>query len=165
MKAQMIEKSGFPKPLGLFLILIIMSLLCLVQCAFSQPLSTNITDNIIYYPKVDEETEINVEAWMIDDTCWLQNYKYSFMAEEFEPEINIVSGILNLEEFEQEVADDDLEIKIEEWMYNDSSWLISSDSYNTQNEMQEEEIKLEEWMYDLNYFSEVFNKPETKKDK
>jgi len=165
MKVQIIEKSGFPKPLGLFFILIIMSLLCLVQCAFSQPLNTNFTDNRIYYLKVDEETEIQVEAWMIDDSYWLQNYKSGFIAEEFEPEISIEPWMLNFEEFEQKLADNYPEPEIEEWMYNDSYWLISSDSYNTQNEMQEEEIKLEEWMYDLKYWKIVYYEREILVDK
>lgn len=165
MKAQMIEKNGFPKPLGLLFILIIMGLLCLVQCAFSQPLTTNITDNKIYFPVVEEETEIQVEAWMIDESCWLKNYKSRFIAEESEQEICIEPWMLNFEEFEQKVTDNDPEIEIEEWMYNDSFWLISTDSYSTQNEEQDEEIKLEEWMYDLNYWREVFNEPETEEDK
>ena len=161
----MIEKSGFPNPLGLLFILIIMSLLCLVQGAFSQPLTTNITVIKKYIPVVEEETEIKVEAWMIDDTCWLQNHNSGFIAEEFEPEIIIEPWMLNFEEFEQKVTDNDPEIKIEEWMYNDSFWLILTDSYSTQNEEQDEEIKLEEWMYDLNYWREVFNEPETEEDK
>ena len=138
MKTQMIEKSGFPKPLGLLLIFIIMSLLCFVQCAFSQPLTTNITDNKIYFPVVEEETEIQVEAWMIDDTCWFQNNKSEFITEEFEPEISIEPWMLYFEEFEQKLTDNDPEPEIEEWMYNDSFWLIPTDSYITQNKVKED---------------------------
>ena len=128
MKAQMIEKSGFPKPLGLLLILIIMSLLCLVQCVFSQPLTVNIMDNTIYLPVVEEETGIQVEAWMIDDSCWLQEYKSGFIVEESEPEISILPGILIYEEFKKELADDDLEIEIEEWMIDERYWLKDNKS-------------------------------------
>ena len=156
MKVQMIEKSGFPKPLGLLLILIIMGLLCLVQCVFSQPLNTNISDDRLYYPGVEEETEPQIEAWMIDDSFWLQNDNSRFIPEEFEPEISIEPWMLNFEEFELELADNDPEPEIEEWMYNYSYWLISTGGYNTKNEMQEEEIKLEEWMYDLKYWKEVY---------
>ena len=165
MKAQMIEKSGFPKPLGLLFIFIIMSLLCLVQCIFSQPLTTNIMVNNIYFPVVEEETEIQVEAWMIDDTCWLQNYKSTFIAEEFEPEINIVPWMLNFEEFEQKVTDNDPKIEIEKWMIDDSSWLIPTDSYITQNEEKDEEIKLKEWMCDLKYWKEVYYEHEIEENK
>ncbi len=165
MKAQMIEKSGFPKPLGLLFIFIIMSLLCLVQCIFSQPLTTNIMVNNIYFPVVEEETEIQVEAWMIDDSYWLQNYKSTFIVEEFEPEINIVPWMLNFEEFEQKVTDNDPKIEIEKWMYNDSFWLISTDSYITQNEEKDEEIKLKEWMCDLKYWKEVYYEHEIEENK
>ena len=155
MKTQMIEKSGFPKPLGLLLIFIIMSLLCFVQCAFSQPLTTNITDNKIYFPVVEEETEIQVEAWMIDDTCWFQNNKSEFITEEFEPEISIEPWMLYFEEFEQKLTDNDPEPEIEEWMYNDSFWLIPTDSYITQNEEKDKEISIEPWML---YFEEFEQK-------
>jgi len=165
MKAQMIEKSGFPKPLGLLFILIIMGLAGLVQCAFSQPLTTNIMVNKNYFPVVEEEIEIQVEAWMIDESYWLKNSKFRFIAEESESEISIEPWMLNFEEFEQKLTDNDPEVKIEEWMYNDSFWLISTDSYSTQNEEQDEEIKLEEWMCDLNYWKAVFNETETKEDK
>lgn len=165
MKAQMIEKNGFPKPLGLLFILITMSLLCLVQGAFSQPLTTNITVIKKYIPVVEEETEIKVEAWMIDDTYWLQNHNSGFIAEEFEPEIIIEPWMLNFEEFEQKVTNNDPEVKIEEWMYNDSFWLISTDSYSTQNEEQDEEIKLEEWMCDLKYWKIVNYIHEIEEDK
>jgi hypothetical protein len=165
MKAQMIEKSGFPRPLGFLLILITMGLVCLVQCAFSQPLTTNITVNKNYFPVVEEETEIQVEAWMIDESYWLKNYKSGFIAEESESEISIEPWMLNFEEFEQKVTDNDPEIEIEEWMYNGSFWLISTNSYITQNEEKDEEIKLEEWMYNLNYWKEVYFGHETEKDK
>ncbi len=162
MKAQMIEKSGFPKPLGLLLILIIMGLLCLVQCVFSQPLDTTSTDNRLYYARVEEETEIQIEAGMIEKSYLLKDYKFRLEAEESEPEISIEPWMLNFEKLKQELADNDPESEIEEWMIDDSFWLISTDSFNTQNEVWEEEIKLEEWMYDLkNYWREVFNRTET----
>ncbi|GAI14405.1 unnamed protein product [marine sediment metagenome] len=102
---------------------------------------------------------------MIDESCWLKNYKSGFIAEESEQEICIEPWMLNFEEFEQKVTDNDPEIKIEEWMYNDSFWLISTDSYITQNEEQDEEIKLEEWMYDLNYWKEVYYVHKMEEDK
>ncbi|MBE9510420.1 MAG: hypothetical protein IMY71_06035 [Bacteroidetes bacterium] len=165
MKAQMIEKSGFPKPLGLLLIFIIMGLLCLVQGVFSQPLNTNVTVNKIYFPVVEEETEIQVEAWMIDESYWLKNYKSRFKAEESESEICIEPWMLNFEEFEQKLTDNDPKIEIEEWMYNDSFWLVSTSTYYTQNEDQEEEVKIEEWMYDENFWGNVYYTYKTEEDK
>lgn len=165
MKAQMIEKSGFPKPQGLLLILLIIGLLGLVQCIFSQPLKTNSTDNRLDYPVVEEETEIQIEACILNDSSLLQNYNSRFIPEEVEPEINIEPWMLNFEEFEQKLADDDLEIEIEEWMTDDSYWLISTDSYSTQNEEQDEEIELEEWMYDLKYWNKVSYTHQIEKDK
>ncbi len=73
--------------------------------------------------------------------------------------------MLNFEEFEQKLIDNDPEIEIEEWMTDDSYWLISTDSYSTQNEEQDEEIKLDEWMYDLTYWNKVSYKHEIEKDK
>ena len=161
MKAQMIEKSGFPKPLGLLLIFIIMSLLCLVQCAFSQPLTTNITDNKIYFPVVEEETEIQVEAWMIDDTCWFQNNKSEFITEEFEPEISIEPWMLNFEEFELELADIDPEPEIEEWMIDKSNWL-NDYKFRLEAEESEPEISIEPWMLNFEEFEQKLtdNDPE-----
>lgn len=161
MKAQMIEKSGFPKPLGLLLILIIMSLLCLVQCVFSQPLTANITDNKIYCPVVEEEAGIQVEAWMIDDTCWIQNHKSGFKAEEFESEISIEPWMLNFEEFESELADDDLEIKIEAWMVDDSYWLKNYKS-GFEAEESDPEKSIEPWMLNFEEFEQKLtdNDPE-----
>lgn len=153
MKAQMIEKSGFPKPLGLLLIFIIMSLLCLVQCVFSQPLTANITDNKIYFPVVEEETEIQIEAWMIDDTCWLQNYRSGFIAEEFEPEISILPGVLFYEEFKKELADDDLEIEIEEWMVDERYWLKDNKS-GLEVKKSKSEISTKQWMLTYAYLEQ-----------
>ncbi len=165
MKVEMIEKSGFPKPQGLLLILLIIGLLCFVQCAFSQPLNTNISDDKVYYPGVKEETQPQIEACILKDTSLLQNYNSGFIPEEFEPEISIEPWMLNFEVFEQKVIDNDPEIEIEEWMTDDSYWLISTDSYSKQNEEQDEEIKLEVWMYDLTYWNKVSYKHEIEKDK
>jgi len=165
MKAQMIEKSGFPKPQGLLLILLIIGLLGLVQCIFSQPIKTNNTDNRLDYPGVEEEIEMQVEACILNDTSLLQNYNSGFIPEEVEPEISIEPWMLNFEEFEQKVTEIDPETEIEEWMTDDSYWLISTDSYSTQNEEQDKEIELEEWMYDLKYWKKVYYEHEILVDK
>ena len=56
MKTKIIEKNGFPKPLGLFLIIIILSLTCFINLAFADGLSSSDPD-LISDEKIDDVTE------------------------------------------------------------------------------------------------------------
>ena len=85
MKTQMIEKNGFPKPIGFMMIFLMISLVCLVQCLFRQSASAKTTGEKFDFPKVEKEAEIQVEAW-----------------------------IVNFERFEQELVKSDPEVEIEE---------------------------------------------------
>jgi len=85
---------------------------------------------------VEEEAEIQVEAWMLSDSCWNNENISEFQTEESEPEISIESWMLNSEEFEQELTNNDPEIELEEWMYNFAYWHISINSCITQNKVQ-----------------------------
>ncbi|GAI41252.1 unnamed protein product, partial [marine sediment metagenome] len=60
MKAQMIEKNGFPKPIGFIMIFLMISLVCLIQCIFSQTVNSKTTGNKFDFPRVEEEAEIHV---------------------------------------------------------------------------------------------------------
>ena len=179
MKAQMIEKNGFPKPIGLLLIFLMISLVCFVQCLFSQTANTKTTGKKFYFPGVEETTEIQVEAWMVNierfeqelvksdpeveieewmvnESCWNKGYISEFQAEECEPNINVEAWMVNIERFEQELVKSDPEVEIEAWMLNDSHWLVSTSTYYTQNENEEEEVKIEEWMCDEDYWGDVY---------
>jgi hypothetical protein len=157
MKAQMIEKNGFPKPIGLLRIFLMISLVCFVQCLFSQTANTKTTGKKFYFPRVEKTTEIQVEAWMVNDSCWNKGYISEFQAEGCEPDINVEAWMVNIERFEQELVKsdpeveieawmvnierfeqklvkNDPEVEIEEWMLNDSYWLVSTSTYYTQNE-------------------------------
>jgi hypothetical protein len=61
MKAQMIEKNGFPKPIGFMMIFILISLVCLAQCLFSQTTNANIVSEKFDFPGVEKTTEIQIE--------------------------------------------------------------------------------------------------------
>ena len=156
MKAQMIEKNGFPKPIGLLLIFLTISLVCLVQCLFSQIANENTTGKKFDFPRVEEEAEIQVEEWMVNESYWNNGYISEFQAEECETEINVEAWMVNIERFEQELVKSDPEVEIEEWMYDDSYWLVSTSTYYTQNEDEEEEVKIEEWMCDEDYWGDVY---------
>jgi len=67
----MIEKNGFPKPIGFMMIFLMISLICLVQCLFNQTTNANIAGNKFVFPEVEEKVEIQVEAWMLNDSYWL----------------------------------------------------------------------------------------------
>ena len=143
MKAQVVEKNCFSKSIGLLFIFLMISITCSVQCLFSQTANANTIGKKFDFPEAEEEAEIQVEAWMVNNSCWNNEYITEFQTEESEPEISIEPWMLNFEEFEQALADDDPEIKIEEWMCNETYWFISANSCITQNEVREEEIKPE----------------------
>ena len=67
MKAQMIEKNGFPKPIGFMLIFLMISMVCFAQCLFSQTAKANTTGEKFDFPGVEKTAEIRVEAWMYDE--------------------------------------------------------------------------------------------------
>ena len=136
MKEQVVEKNFFPKPIGLISIFLMISMICLVQCIFSQTANANTIGEKFDFSKVEEEAEIQVEAWMLNDSCWNNENISEFQTEESEPEISIESWMLNFEEFEQELTNNDPEIELEEWMYNDAYWHISINSCITQNKVQ-----------------------------
>ena len=61
MKAQMIEKNGFPKPIGFMFIFLMISLICLAQCLFSQAVNANTTGEKFDFPGVEKRIEIQVK--------------------------------------------------------------------------------------------------------
>ena len=67
MKTQMIEKNGFPKPIGFIMIFLMISLICLAQCIFSQIVNANTTGNKFGFSGVEQETVIQVEEVMYDE--------------------------------------------------------------------------------------------------
>ena len=144
MKAQMIEKNGFPKLIGFMLIFLMISLVCFAQCLFNQTANASTTGEKFDFPGVEKTTEIQVEAWMVNESCWNNEGISDLKTEEDEPEINVEPWMVNIEKFEQELVKSDPEVEIEEWMLNDSYWLVSTSTYYTQNENQEEEVKIEE---------------------
>ena len=145
MKAQVIEKNGFPKPLGLVLILVTISLICLVQCLFSQAADAQTTGVKFDFLSVEEEPEIQIEEWMIDERYWNKRYTFNFLIEETEPEIEIEKWMVDFSTGENILVEKEPEIKVEPWMYETAFWTTSN---NPQlNENQEEEVKIEPWMY------------------
>ena len=152
MKAQVIEKNGFPKPLGIILIIIAISLICFAQCLFAQAADAQTTGVKFDFLSVDEEPEIPVEDWMIDNSYWNKGNTSYFLVDESEPEIAIEYWMTDFSATENDLTNKDPEIKIEDWMYNDTFWLVSESVYYALNEGQEEEIKIEEWMYEEYYW-------------
>ena len=118
MKAQVVEKNGFPKPLGIILIIVAISLICLAQCLFTQVADAQTTGVKFNFLSVEEEPEIQIEEWMID----------------FSTNENIL-------------VEKEPEIKVEPWMYETAFWATSKKTQLANNEYQEEEVKIEPWMY------------------
>ena len=87
MRAQVINKNGFPKLLGLVFIFILISLLCFVQCIFNESAKTKTTDIKFDLPGIKPEAEIQVEAWRADVSYWNKESIYKLQAMECEPGI------------------------------------------------------------------------------
>ena len=85
MKALVIEKNGFPKPLGIILIIVLISLICFAQCLFAQAADAQTTGVKFNFLSVDEEPEVPVEDWMIDNSYWNERNTSYFLVDESEP--------------------------------------------------------------------------------
>ena len=70
MKAQMIEKNGFPKPIGFMMIFLLISLICFAQCLFSQNAKANTMGEKFDFPGVVKATEIQVGALRVNESSW-----------------------------------------------------------------------------------------------
>ena len=155
MKAQMIEENGFPKPQGLLIMLLVIGLLCFLQCVFSQAYDNTILADNSNFPINEGETnsgliadieqntadidpEPEIEEWMIDESYWLKNYRSGLEAEESKPEVSIKQLKLILADLEQNQAYINSEPEIEEWMTDGSYWLISTKNCDKQNEVKED---------------------------
>lgn len=68
MKAQMIEKNGFPKPIGFMLIFLMISMVCFAQCLFSQTDNANTTGERINFTIVEAQTEKHVDALLVNES-------------------------------------------------------------------------------------------------
>ena len=70
MKAQMIEKNGFPKPIGFIMIFLMISLICFAQCLFNQNANASTTGEKFDFPGVEKTTEIQVGALRVNESSW-----------------------------------------------------------------------------------------------
>ena len=118
MRAQVINKNGFPKLLGLVFIFILISLLCFVQCIFDESANAKTTDIKFDLPEIELEAEIQVEAWSADVSYWNKESIYKLQAMECEPGIIVKPQMVKPEIPEQEQVNINTETEIEEWMEN-----------------------------------------------
>ena len=139
MKAQIIEKNGFPKPLGIVLIIVAISLICLAQCLFTQVADAQTTGEKFDFLRIEEEPEIQIEEWMIDNSYWNKRYTFNFLIEETEPEIAIKKWMVDFSANENILVEKEPEIKVEPWMYETAFWVTSKRTQLANNEYQEEE--------------------------
>jgi hypothetical protein len=144
MKAQSFNKNGFPKPLGIILIIITISLICFAQCLFAQAADAQTTGVKFDFLGVDEEPEVRVEDWMIDNSYWNKGNTSYFLVDESEPEIAIEYWMTDFSASENDLTVSDPEVKIEIWMYDNKYWLVSESTNYALNEGLKEEIKIEE---------------------
>jgi hypothetical protein len=151
MKAQVIEKYNFTKPLGMVLILITISLICLAQCLPGQNANVESTGEKFDFLRIEEESEIQIEEWMIDESYWNKRNTFDFLIEETEPEIQIEKWMVDFSINENIYAENEPEIKVEPWMYETAFWTTSKETRLANKENQEEEVIIEHWIY---------NKPE-----
>jgi len=167
MKAQVIEKNGFPKPLGLMLIVIILSIACYVLFLSGQSLTDDIyvSGNLKTAPKVylwqkselpdnnksesgDTQHGSVFMIWSLSDQEENGESEESGFNESREESINLGLDFI-VEEIEQEIP-------IEEWMYEESYWSSAKKAEVVKNELfeeeEDEEIKIEPWMYEEKYW-------------
>ena len=90
MKSQVIDKNGFPKLFELLLIFMLISLLCLVQCMFNKTVSAKTTYDNYNLPGIELEAEIQAKTWMVDESCRNNDNISELIAEEKEPEKEII---------------------------------------------------------------------------
>jgi len=151
MKSRSFEKNGFPKPLGIILIIVAISLICFAQCLFAQAVDAQTTGVKFDFLSVDEEPEVPVENWMINNSYWNKGNTSYFLVDEAELEIAIEYWMTDFSASENDLTVSDPEVKIEIWMYDNTYWLVSESTNYALNEGLEEEIKIKEWMYKEDY--------------
>jgi len=70
MKAQMIEKNGFPRPIGFMMIFLLISLICFAQCLFNQTANANTTGEKFDLAEVEKTTEIQAGTLRVNESTW-----------------------------------------------------------------------------------------------
>lgn len=78
MKARIFEKNGLPNPLGMIMIILVIGLVCLIQCVLIQPVhAQKMADDINY---------IGIETWMFDEASWVNSESSNYAVSEEQDE-------------------------------------------------------------------------------
>lgn len=88
MKPRIFEKNGLPSSLGMLMIVLIIGLVCLVQCILTQPVHAQNKPQVEYV-QVEPEPEIQLEEWMLNPGYWNNDRVTGYLNEEPDPGITI----------------------------------------------------------------------------
>ncbi len=134
MKPRIFEKSGLPNSLGMIMIVMIIGLMCLVQCIFIQPVHAQKKPDLEYI-LVEPEPEIQIEAWMFDPNSWNNGTLAGYPVKEPDPEITIESWMTDFS-IPALASAGEREYEIEAWMYEEDSWIHPESNLGNVNESQ-----------------------------
>jgi len=137
MKARVFEKNGLPNPLGMTMIILIIGLVCLVQCILTQPAHAQKKPDVNYL-QVKKGPDIQIEEWMVDPGYWNNGALAADLVEEPDPEITIEDWMTD---FPMPALASNLgepEYEVEAWMFDETLWINPESNNCTINETQDE---------------------------
>ena len=137
MKARIFEKNGLPNPLGMIMIVLIIALVCLVQCIFTQPAHAQKKPDVDYI-QVEKEPDIQIEEWMIDPGYWNNGVLAAYLIEEPDPEITIEHWMTDFSIPALASDQGGRKYEIEAWMFDETLWVNPESNMCTITETQEE---------------------------
>jgi len=138
MKARIFEKNGLPNPLGMIMIILVIGLVCLIQCVLIQPVHAQKMADDVNYIGIETEPEIRIEEWMVNRNLWNTGETTTYLAEESDPEVTIEYWMTDFPIPASTYAQDEPEYKIETWMFDEASWVNSESSNYAVSEKQDE---------------------------
>jgi len=155
MKTQVIDKNGFPKPLGIAFILTVVGIFCFILflSGFSLPNNTYKTVN-----KKTKKSEYSgnqkMESGEEQNGSVVTEEEAEQNEETKENKFSEANFSTALDFILKEAVEE--KILIEEWMYDESFWSSAKKAEVVKNELfeeeEDEEIKIEPWMYEEKYW-------------
>ncbi len=122
MKTRIFEKNGLPNSLGMIMIVLIIGLVCLVQCIFTQPVHAQKKPDLEYIQN-EPEPIIQIEEWMVDPEYWNNGTLAGYLVDEPDPEISIERWMTDFSIPALASGRGEREYKIEPWMFDEKYWV------------------------------------------
>ncbi len=155
MKTQVIDKNGFPKPLGLACILTVVGIFCFILFLSGFSLPNNTYKTVSKKTKKSEYSgNQKMESGEEQNGSVVTEEEAEKNEETKENEFGKANFSTALDFILKEAVEE--EILIEEWMYEESYWPSAKKADVVKNELfeeeEDEEIKIETWMYEEKYW-------------